>query len=150
MMKINGIKIPLKTMFQVQKEKKALHRNDNKEIVTTANKNGDVVILSYNDSSHTDLHYARLIRNDGSETVKFYNTSEKKYRQPYVRSIETWDKYKDNLIFNKQTDIQYNGSSRIPEIISTMYSDKDGCDGVKIERKFPYSEYIKQFQRPQE
>jgi hypothetical protein len=150
MAKINNIHIPLKTMIQVQKEKRFLKKAGNKEIVTTANKNGDVAILAFNNPQHDELILSHVIKKDGSQTVSYYNTSEKKYRTPFVKVIETYDKLKNNIIFNKQSTIKYNGTSKIPEEVSTMYSDKDGCDGVEIKQKFPFKEYSKHFQKPQE
>ena len=150
MKKINGVQIPLKTIIQVNKEKKHLKAVGNKYIATGANKNGDVVILSYNDSQNKDLKYAHVIRKDGTESVSYYTTSDKQYRSPYVKKIETWNKVKNNLTFNNQVTIQYNGTSKIPESVSTMYIDRDGGDGVEINTRYPYREYAKHFQKPQE
>ncbi len=150
MFKINNVRIPLKTMMQVQQEKRFLKRAGNKNIVTTANKNGDVAILSYNNPQHDELIYSYVVNKDGKETVAYYNTSEKKYRSPYIKTIQVFDKIKNNLIFNRQTVIKYNGTSKIPERIATTYIDKDGDDGVLRKRSYPLEEYSKHFQRPQQ
>lgn len=149
MLKINNVRVPLKTMIQVQKEKRFLQKAGNKEIVTTANKNGDVVLLAYTSPKRDELVLSHVIKKDGSQTVSYYTTSEKQYRTPFVKRVETFDKIKNNIIFNRQTVTKYNGTSKIPEEVSTMYSDKDGCDGVDIDTKYPYREYAKHFKRPQ-
>ncbi len=150
MFKINNVQIPLKTMIKLQKQKHHLRGLGYSNFATTANKNGDVALLTYNDPQHDELHMANVIKHDGKESISFYNTSEKKYRSPYVKEIETWDRVKDNLVFNRLTKIVYNGFSKVPESISTMYLDKDGGDGVQIENKFPFKEYSKRFQKPQD
>ncbi len=149
MFKMNSVNIPIKTMIQVQKEKYCLKKSGNKNIVTTANKNGDIILLSYNSPKHDELSLAQVIGKDGKQTLTYYRSSEKGYRKPYLKVIETWDKLKDHIVFNKTTYLYYNGTSKIPEKISTTFADNDGGDGVEIVQRFPLEEYSKHFKRPQ-
>ncbi len=151
-MKINGIKLnaPLKTKIAVYKANKSLEKAGNKNISILQNKRGDVALLAYDTPEHDELVVSQIIRADGTETMSFY----KKYPlqgfgKPYMKIVETWDKHKNDLTFNKQTTFQYNGYSKVPEVISTMYTDKDTCDGVEIVKKYPFSVYSKIFQRPE-
>ncbi len=148
MLKINNVQIPIKSMILLQKEKHNQKKLGYKNFATTANKNGDAVLLTYKNPERDELTSAYVVKKDGKESISFYRTSEKGYRKPYFKEIETWDIIKNNLIFNKTTKIFYNGFSKIPEAIRTTYTDQDIDDGVIIETKYPLEEYSKHFQRP--
>ena len=151
-MKINniGVHLPLLKRIKVRHIENDIKSRGYKNIETAVNKNGDVAVLVYSSPAKDELLVADILKRDGKEQVKCYKKSEKEYGRPNYRVIETWDKVKNNLIFNKSVTLQYKHFSSIPEVISTTYTDKDGSDGVEIVRKFPYKEYEKCFQRPQE
>ncbi len=151
MAKINSVHIPLATRYKILKEKHHLRTIGHENFKTLANKRGEAVLLTYSTPEHDELLIANVYKPDGTETISFYKTrSEKGYRKPYQKVIETWDKVKNNLTFKKETIIQYNGISKIPEVISTMYSDNKMDNGVEIVRTFPFQKYAEHFKRPTE
>lgn len=162
-MKIDGCSInaPCKTKRLVKKTLKEFQKANN-EVLTKANKQGDVVILGYKDSKRDELSAASIIKPDGTQKMIFY------YYYPAannngssVKIKEEFDRVKDDLIFSKSTTMQYSKTKtpeiipalqhkrvNTPEYVSVMHTDADLDDGVEIIKQYPLDKYLSIFRRP--
>lgn len=149
MAKINKItdNIPLKMRMRANSVKRQMKKNGCKNIVVSSNKKGEVAVLAYGSPEHDELVMSNIIKPDGKETFNIYRI--KKNLNGYTKIIETWDRIKNNLIFNKVTRFNYKNPYSIPESVTITYTDANLDDGVKIIRKFPLEKYMEKFKRPQ-
>ena len=141
----SGIRIPFKLRKQVKKAKETLIKSGCNEVEVRKSKNGTIGVLGYKTPDHDTIEFSRVINPDGKAISKTYrefipqNADELK-----SKIIVTCDMDKDDYIFNKRTVIQFK-DSKFPEVISTMYSDSNSDDGVKIVTKYPHKEYLEKY-----
>ena len=123
MLKINHDtpKIPLNMRMKVNKAKKELKKSGYDNFDVKVNKQGTTAILGYKTPEHDELVISNVIKPDGRQLITTYKTfpEKRKYKEPYTKIIETYDKQKDGSgIFNKRVTMRYNGFSKIPEMLS--------------------------------
>lgn len=138
--------IPFKLRKQVRQTKKELEKAGHSNLCIRTNKNGDIAILGYKTPNHDELVISSLIKPDGRQTITNYITYPPQEPQNLTtKVIEIWNKIGKEYTFNSRTTMQFK-NSKMPEVISTMYSDANSDDGVKIVTRFPRKEFIEKYQ----
>ena len=141
----NRVKVPFKLRKQVKKIQEDISKSGCTSFEVRKSKDGSIGILGYKTPEHDTVEISTIINPDGKTIYKTY--SEYIPENPNglkSKIIETWDIDKNNYIFNRRTVLQFK-DSKIPEVISTMYSDVNRDDGVKIETIYPHREYLAKF-----
>lgn len=129
-------KLSLKMRYRAYKTEKELKNKGFHNLERKVNKKGECAILGWKTPDKDELVVSALIKPDGSSSIsqyKLYTNEETGYK---AKVIYTWDKVKDSYVFNKVTEFFY-GKAKAPEMIKTMYSDKDSWDGVEFDYKYP-------------
>lgn len=140
----NRVSVPFKLRKQVKKTQEELSKSGCKEFEVRKSKNGAIGVLGYRTPEHDKFEIATVINPDGKTTTKIYSEFIPQNSGGLKsKIIETWDRNKGDYIFNKRTVVQFQ-DSKFPKVISTMYSDSNRDDGVKISTTYPHKEYMKQ------
>ena len=140
----NRLKVPFRLRKQVKKAQEELSKSGYTSFEVRKSKDGSIGVLGYKTPEQDKIDISTVIHPDGKTITKMY--SEYIPQNPdglKSKIIETWDRDKDSYIFNRRTVVQYK-DSKFPEVISTMYSDANRDDGVKIITTYPHKEYMEQ------